>query len=487
MTETIEHTATLVSAALAGDEAAFTRLVDSHKEAVFAIAVTRTGDFDSASDIAQEVFLRAYISLHRLQDPARFSGWLRTIAENRCRTWLARRQQQPAREVFDTTAPHLPAPESPDRDLERTERRKVVLDAIERLTPDTRETLVLHYMEGVPTPQLATLLGLSEAAVRQRLHRGREQIRDEVAHMIDEALHDEVPGDAFTAEVEKLLTRSRTRFGSVRFRDAVTDLERAVELHTDDVAMALLLVDAYTFARSPEELAEFPRDAERALAVLDQAVAATDDGHDNLVLRLKRASVQTTLAFSDKSGGQMREVLKENRTLLAEAKDSGLEPIAQMELARRCIFSGLPDEALKLYARLSKNQGWNSLVLSETGLAHAAGGDGSKAIRVFEKAIASTTPATMEALNAAFVRRWGSATGHSGRRWRPCRCASARITPGWPVCAPAVMTSSAAVLICAAPSNYWIVRRWLRCVRCWRQNSCGVSTRCSPNSVTRRN
>ena len=252
MTGTIEHTATLVSAALGGDEAAFTRLVDSHKEVVFAIAVSRTGDFDAASDIAQEVSLRAYIGLRRLQDPARFSGWLRTIAENRCRTWVERRRHQPPREVFDSTAPHLPAPEATDRDFERAERRKIVLEAIERLAPDTRETLVLHYLEGVPTPKLATLLGLSEPAVRQRLHRGREQIRDEVAHMVDEALHDEMPGEAFTAEVEELLTRSRTRFGIVRCRDAVTDLERAAELQPDDAATALLLADAYTDDRRPE-------------------------------------------------------------------------------------------------------------------------------------------------------------------------------------------------------------------------------------------
>ena len=304
--------------------------------------------------------------------------------------------------MFDSTAPRLPAPEAPDGDLERAERRKVVLEAIDRLAPDTRETLVLHYLEGVPTPQLATLLGLTEAAVRQRLHRGREQMRDEVAHMVDEALHDEMPGDAFTAEVEELLTRSRTRFGGVRCRDAVTDLERAAELQPDDAATALLLADAYTFARGQEELAEYPRDAERALAILDGAIDASDDGHDALVLRLKRASVQATLALSDESGAQMQKVLKENRELLEEAKDTPLEPIAQMECARRCIFAGQPHEALQLYARLGASPGWQSLVLSETGLAQAASGDGSKAMKTFEKAIASTTPATMTALNDAY-------------------------------------------------------------------------------------
>ena len=409
MTEAGEPTAALVAAALRGDQASFTRLVDNHKDAVFAIAIGRTGDFEAARDIAQEAFLRAYLGLGRLRDPALFSGWLRTIVENRCRTWMDRRQRQPPREVFDSTCPHLAGNDAPDRDLERAERRQVVLAAIERLAPDTRETIVLHYLEGVSTPKLAVQLGISEPAVRQRLHRGREQIRDEVTHMIDETLHEESPGDAFAAEIEQLLARSRVRFGGVRYRDAVTDLERAAELDPGDPTMVLLLADAYTFARSPEELTEHPRDAERALKILDDAIAKAGDGNDGLVLRLKRASVRSTLAFADETGAQMLEVLAENRSLLSEAGGTSLEPIALMELARRCMFAGEPAEALRSYARLGEVPGWDSLVQSETGVAHAAAGDLIRGIETFEKAIASTTAKTMEALNSAYRVALGEA------------------------------------------------------------------------------
>ncbi|MBT4099371.1 MAG: sigma-70 family RNA polymerase sigma factor [Gemmatimonadetes bacterium] len=401
------QTAALVTAARGGDEAAFTRLVDNHKEAVFAIAMGRLGDFDAARDVAQESFVRAFVGLGGLQEPERFSGWLRTIVENRCRSWIDRRQRQPPREVFDSTAPHLAAPDSPDRDLERAERRRVVRDAIERLAPDTRETVVLHYLEGVSTPQLATLLGISEPAVRQRLRRGREQMRNEVTHMIDETLREESPGDEFTSEVEALLVRSRGQFGKIHYRDAVADLERAIHLQPADPALAMLLADAYTFARSPQDLAEHPRDAERAIAILDEAQAAAAVESDRLVLRLKMASLQATLAFSDESGGNMLAVLQQNRELLTQAAGTPVEPIAQMELARRSIFSGQPDAAVSLYGKLDAVTGWNSLVLSETGLAHAAGGDEKRAIKSFERAITSTTAETMEALNAAFRQALG--------------------------------------------------------------------------------
>ena len=408
MTDISQQTAALVTAAIDGDEASFTRLVENHKDAVFAIALSRTGDCDAAGDIAQEVFLRAYLGLDRLKDPALFSGWLRTIVENRCRTWVDRRRRQPAREVFDSTAPHLAGDDAPDRDLRRAERRRVVLDAIERLTPNTRETIVLHYLEGVPTPQLATLLSISEAAVRQRLHRGREQMRREVTHMIDETLQDESPGDTFAAELENLLARSRTRFGGVRYRDAVSDLERAAQLKPDDPTTALLIADAYAFARPPEELAEQPRDARRAIEVLDEAIAKAD-GKDRLVLRLKRASVKAAQAFAGGTGSRMLAVLKENRTLLKEAEKTTLEPVAVMELARRCVFAGQSAEAVELYERLGKEKGWGSLMLSEIGMAKASSGDVSGAIASFEHAVASTTQATMKALNDAYRAALGDA------------------------------------------------------------------------------
>ncbi len=222
-------------------------------------------------------------------------------------------------------------------------------------------------------------------------------------------LRDESPGDAFAAEIEELLTRSRTRFGGVRYRDAVTDLERAAELTPDDAATALLIADAYTFARSPEELAEQPQDARRAIEVLDGAVARAGDGNDRLVLQLKRTSVRATMAFGDETGSGMLEVLGENRTLLKEAKGTALEPVAVMELARRCVFSGQAAEAVQLYERVGKQKGWESLVLSETGMAKASGGDASGAVASFERAVASTTPATMKALNDAFRAALGDA------------------------------------------------------------------------------
>lgn len=71
--------AELVDASLEGDESAFSAIVSRYKGAVYALAVSFLRDFDAAYDASQEVFLRAFLNLHRLEDKGKLPGWIRTI------------------------------------------------------------------------------------------------------------------------------------------------------------------------------------------------------------------------------------------------------------------------------------------------------------------------------------------------------------------------------------------------------------------------
>jgi len=90
-----------VEAARGGDQAAFGRLVTRYKDPVFAALLAITGDFEAAHDLAQETFLRAWFALTHLEETAAFGRWLRTIARNRGRTWLEKKQRQPVRERIE--------------------------------------------------------------------------------------------------------------------------------------------------------------------------------------------------------------------------------------------------------------------------------------------------------------------------------------------------------------------------------------------------
>tara|TARA_B100001123_G_scaffold330034_1_gene371775 strand:+ start:3405 stop:4280 length:876 start_codon:yes stop_codon:yes gene_type:complete len=257
---------------------------------VFATVVAITHDLDEANGIAQEVFLRVWFGLRGLRETAEWSGWLRTIARNRTKTWVQRRQNQPRKEPLH---PGIADPsDTLDRAVERAERKRIVLSALGRLPNNSSEALLLYYVDEMKTPQIAEQLGITESAVRQRLHRDRQQMLTTVEEEMVDAILEEAPGREFGREVADLIERSRTLFQRVQYQSAAPILERAREQTESDTLVTMLLADAYVFARSREDL-EADRGAyERAVALLDEVVKQDPD---NTLARLRRASIRSML------------------------------------------------------------------------------------------------------------------------------------------------------------------------------------------------
>ena len=388
-----------IEAARGGDEEAFARLVERHKDGVYATVVAITRDFDGAHDICQEVFLRAWFGLGRLQEASSLAAWLRTIARNRCHTWLERRQRQPLRESVDVTE-LADGADSPALSVERDERRRLVATALARISEAGREALVLHYMEGLATPRMAAVLGFSKPAVRQRRRRARQEMQEEVEEMVADVIRDEAPGADFTDGVSAMLARTKELFQQVQYREAVPVLESARERAPEDTLVSLLLADAYTFTRTPEELQTDSGAYDRALALLDEVV---DREPDNALARLRRATLRSALAPE-------AEVLSEQKAILIQARGGPYEDVAQLELARRYSARGRGREALSLYREIEQRcPSMACVVHSEMGVAHAIEGDGASAIKHFERAVELTTPEAMASLREVSRQLLGEA------------------------------------------------------------------------------
>ena len=328
----------LIEAARGGDEIAFGRLVERYKDLVYATAVAITRDFDGAHDIAQEVFLRAWLGLGGLREAAALPGWLRTIARNRAKTWLERRHHQPLQENVDL-AQIADRADSPEDQAEKAERRRLVLSALDKLSEGSREVLVLHYIEGLATPRIATQLDLTEEAVRQRLRRARQQMREEVEDMVADVLRDEAPGADFSASVGAMIERSKGLFQQVRYRAAAPVLESARDQAPTDTLVSLLLADAYTFMRGPEDLEQDRGAYDRALALLDEVL---EHEPDNTLAQLRRAAVRATLAPEE-------DIFTEQKKILKKARGGPFEAVAELELARRHLSRGQAEPALAAY------------------------------------------------------------------------------------------------------------------------------------------
>ena len=169
----------LVAATLAGDRAAFARLIDRHVERATAVAESILGRTD-AEDVVQEALLAAYLGLARLRRPDRFGGWLCAIAANLARMRLRQRgghvsfDELGGRHLSAGLADLRPAPEEA---VEASELLDVLRAAFDALPPRQRDVALLYYVDGLSCGEIAALLGRSTGAVRVGLHRARRELR----------------------------------------------------------------------------------------------------------------------------------------------------------------------------------------------------------------------------------------------------------------------------------------------------------------------
>lgn len=195
-------------AAAAGDRDAYGRIVAACQNTVTAVALAITHDVPASEDIAQEAFLSAWQHLKRLQNPASFLPWLRQITRNLARDHLRAARHRPLDGETAELAISLaadPAPTPPQK-IAEDERERAAAELISALPEDSRETLLLFYREGQSSQQVAALLGLSDAAVRKRLSRARQDLREDLLKRFGEFAHGSAPGVAFTAMVAGALT-----------------------------------------------------------------------------------------------------------------------------------------------------------------------------------------------------------------------------------------------------------------------------------------
>ncbi len=190
-------------AARSGDQGAYGRIVAACQNTVTAVALAITRDVATSEDIAQEAFLSAWQHLERLNSPDSFLPWLRQITRNLARDHLRAHRNQPLdgpnAELILAMAADPGA--QPMQQVLEDERESAAFELISSLPDDSREALLLFYREGQSSQQVATLLGISDAAARKRLSRARQLVRDDILKRFGDFASSSAPSAAFTAVV----------------------------------------------------------------------------------------------------------------------------------------------------------------------------------------------------------------------------------------------------------------------------------------------
>lgn len=172
----------------AGEASAFEEIVRAHSGHLLAVARRMLRTEEDAQDAVQEAFLSAFKALEKFEGGSRLSTWLHRIVVNACLMKLRSDRRRPSRSIEDLLPTFLedghqanPARSwKPDaaRGIPPTETQRIVQEAIEMLPEGFREVLVVRDIAGLDTAQAAEQLGMTESAVKTRLHRARQALRE---------------------------------------------------------------------------------------------------------------------------------------------------------------------------------------------------------------------------------------------------------------------------------------------------------------------
>ncbi len=171
----------LVSQCLRGDEAAWEELVRVNTRKVYALCYRFTGSGTVAQDLTQEVFLRVFRTLKTFRsDEGSFATWLSRVTRNLLIDHYRRTRQE---RVTDSIEDQLPVLEEegaaaarPDSAVAGREASEILQAALQKLSPDLREAVILRDLQEMEYREIAQVLGIPEGTVKSRINRGRAEL-----------------------------------------------------------------------------------------------------------------------------------------------------------------------------------------------------------------------------------------------------------------------------------------------------------------------
>lgn len=165
----------VIERAKRGDVDAFARLVEVHAPQLHRLAAAIVGA-DEAADATQEALLSAWRELPKLRDVERFEPWLRRILVNRCRKFLRGRSRRITPVALEPGLGHDPVDPAPPVDSLIAEQSAV--DAVfERLSPEQRALVCLHYTMDLSIRESAAVLGIRTGTAKSRLNKALAALR----------------------------------------------------------------------------------------------------------------------------------------------------------------------------------------------------------------------------------------------------------------------------------------------------------------------
>ena len=167
----------IIREVLQGRAQEFTRLVDRYKGPVFNLALRMTGNHQDAEDLAQETFLKAYLGLKGFQPQRRFFPWLFTVAVNTVRNHLKKKPSAPVVHLDAGRQEMVSGPQgNPETQLAEKQKKERIDAALQHLSIEQREAVVLRYYQDLPFDDIAAVCDVPVSTAKMRVYRGIQRL-----------------------------------------------------------------------------------------------------------------------------------------------------------------------------------------------------------------------------------------------------------------------------------------------------------------------
>ncbi|HZQ17731.1 MAG TPA: sigma-70 family RNA polymerase sigma factor [Terriglobales bacterium] len=186
--EDAQLAALLVRRCIGGDAAAWEEIVQRYHRRIYNICYRFAGSAEDAQDLTQEVFIRMYRTLTTYDtSKGAFTTWLTTMTRNLLVDHFRKTKQDRMTDSLDATASGhedaMPLGERipdegppPDSGVKSRETREVVHSALQKLSPELREAVILRDLQDMDYREIATVLRVPEGTVKSRINRGRAEL-----------------------------------------------------------------------------------------------------------------------------------------------------------------------------------------------------------------------------------------------------------------------------------------------------------------------
>lgn len=186
--EESQLTASLIKRCIGGDAAAWEEIVRSHNRRIYNICYRFTGSQDDAEDLTQEVFIRIYRTLTSYDlERGAFTTWVTTMTRNLLVDHFRKSKQDRMTDSMDAApsgeedAPTLgeqirDEKPAPDASVETKETQLMVQQALQKLSPELREAVILRDLQDMDYRDIAAALKVPEGTVKSRINRGRTEL-----------------------------------------------------------------------------------------------------------------------------------------------------------------------------------------------------------------------------------------------------------------------------------------------------------------------